>query len=290
MSNSTIYIIILNWNGLADTEECLRSLHIAAPEAHIVIVENGSGNDEAGTLLKEFPYIHLIRNGRNEGFCRGNNQGIEYCLSQPNCQYIMLLNNDTTVQKDFLHPLISYIEQNSGSVVSPKVLYYGKNIVQNMGGKLFFGGTINIGKNRPSGKYTVPLQPDFLVGTAMIAERSAWERVGLLDDDYFAYGEDLDWSWRARRKGYKLVVVPKSIIYHRHSRSTKRNYNKVYLITRNNIYFAKKNYSALSRNFFILGSLVTSLIVNLWLHKDLKVIKYWGLALGAGLRFRPGKN
>lgn len=280
-----IYIIILNWGNIDDTIECLNSLYAtknAKNNFKIIVVDNTSKNEE---IKKIFPDIKLFTNKKNEGFAAGNNIAISYCLKQYDCSYIMLLNNDTVVEQNFINSLLAYLNNKPKSIVSPKILYYSRtNIIQTMGGKFFIGGVAHVAKNKKSNNFREIIKPDTLSGACIIAQKKIFEDVGLFDENYFSYLEDVDWSLVARQKKYELAVIPESIIYHKHSQSTKGSLLKVYLITRNNIYLAKKHFKGFKKYLFILSSIITGFFINLFRYKNFYFLKNFIKGVDAGLK------
>jgi GT2 family glycosyltransferase len=256
-----VTIVIINWNGLKDTDQCLKSLaKVSYTNYKIIVIDNGSENQEAAKIKSQHPDIVLIANSYNKGFAAACNQGIEKAIELA-ADYVLLLNNDTVAEEHFLQHLVKYAGNNSNVILSPKILYAGTSIVQNLGGRLIplIGGSINIGKGKPGANYTKPLSPDFLSGCAIFIPSQAIRQVGMLDPIYFAYYEDADWCYRAKSAGYRLVVLPESIIWHKHSRSSKNaQEKKFYYISRNSIIFAKKNLHGLKKAVWILAAIVVA--------------------------------
>jgi GT2 family glycosyltransferase len=287
MSDKT-YIILLNWNGLEDTKECIFSLRsMAEPTVsyQIVVVDNASSNNEGQVLKDYFPDIVLIQNERNEGFAGGNNIGIRYALDREDCISILILNNDTTVTENCLSLLQSYLTRNPKSIVGPKILRFDRrDAIQTLGGKIFWGGTANVGKNKKSSQYTKNINPDCISGACFLASKDAFEEIGLFDEDFFAYGEDVDWSIRARQKGYEIITLMDSVIYHKHSQSTKGSPIKAYFITRNNIYFAKKHYRGLPRLIFIINSIALGFFIHAINFRSFFFVKDYLKGIYDGLR------
>jgi GT2 family glycosyltransferase len=267
-------IVIINWNGLKDTIECIDSLaKISYTNYQTIVVDNGSENNEAAQIKEQHPQIILIANQCNEGFVGGVNQGIEKSLAL-RADYVLLLNNDTVVAPDFLQHLVEYAESSKKTVLGPKILYAGTTIIQNLGGKLMpiVGGGVNIGKGRSSADFQKILMPDFLSGCAMFIPKEAIEQVGLFDPVYFAYFEDADWSFRAKKAGYKLIILPKSIIWHKHSESLKKTpEKKLYYLGRNSIIFAGKNLHGLTKIIWLAGSIIMACLFLFLLGYDRKV-------------------
>ena len=133
-----VSIIILNWNGYKDTVECISSLkQIDYENFQVVLVDNGSSKNESELLNNSFPKIKTIRSDKNLGFSGGNNLGIKYLLEQ-SADYILLINNDTTVNKNFLDPLVEKMLQDKQvGIVAPQINYYSEpSLVWSVGGKI----------------------------------------------------------------------------------------------------------------------------------------------------------
>jgi len=252
-NNPKVSIIIVNWNGINDSIECLESLKkLTYKNYKIILIDNGSIDNQADKLIKRFPYVKLIKNIVNTGFCFANNQGIKFALKNK-ADYILLLNNDTTVASNFLDILIDYAEKHSTvGILSPKInYYYNPDTVWAMGGKMykFLGIGINIGKGHKSTQYTNIIEPDFASGCALLVRHEVITRVGMLDLKYFAYYEDADFCYRAKKIGYKISTIPQSIVWHKKSASAglkgKNKFSPLqcYYQTRNTIVFAKKHLS-----------------------------------------------
>jgi GT2 family glycosyltransferase len=245
-----VSIIILNWNGYKDTVECISSLEeIDYENCQIVLVDNGSDINEAEILEKVFSTIKTIRSDKNLGFSGGNNVGINYALSH-NADYILLLNNDTIVERNFLEPLMKKIlEDKQVGIISPQINYYSEpNRIWSAGGKISkirasgFADSIKL----ESQLSTKDREVDFVSGCCMLVRRRIFEKVGTFDENYFLYVEDTDLCYRTKKAGFKIVVTPKSKIFHKVNRSTKENFSALplYYATRNRLYFAKKNFRA----------------------------------------------
>ncbi len=282
------YIVLLNWNGLDDTKECIRSLSAIKNQAFvIVVVDNNSSNNEAGQLISRFPEVRVIANQKNLGFCGGNNVGIKYCLNQNDCEYIMILNNDTVVTSNFLNFLINQLQKDNKYIVGPKILYYDKkDIVQTLGGRIILGGSIHIGKGQRSDSFKEPLRPDYLSGACFMAQKRTFIEVGLFDERFFAYAEDMDWCLRAKKLGYNFLTIPGSIIYHKHSQSTKGSYFKAYQLSKNNILFAKKNLTAPNKFFYISAGLFVNLLSNILNYKNLKFFRSYLRGVRDGIKLK----
>jgi hypothetical protein len=222
MNCPRVSVIILNWNGLADTVECLRSLQeITYPNYNVIVVDNASGGDDVNTLKKTFgDYIEVIRNDRNYGFAAGNNVGIRYALDH-GASYVFLLNNDTVVDPLFLGELIDVAEADTGiGIVCPMIYcYYQPD-------QVWFGGASKIDLWKGTCKEVQAHDSDqpviesaFAAGTAMLIRREVLERIGPLDERFFFGVEDVDYSIHARREGFRIAVAARARILHKVSSS-----------------------------------------------------------------------
>jgi hypothetical protein len=249
-----ISVIILNWNRLNDTLECLGSVkQIDYPNYEILVVDNGSTDGSAEAVARSYPEIGLIKNESNLGYASGNNRGIEKAL-ESGCDYVFLLNNDTTVDKDCLKELIKIAASEPRiGMAGPKIyLYHDPARVWYAGGEIRFREAISVSKGlfkRDHPSYSQPGEVSFITGCAMLVKRSAIEKVGLFDPEYVSYLEDTDWCWRMAQQGFRLVYVPGAKVYHKVSQSfgsTPYNEKSMYLMGRNAVLFMKK-YGTFSR-------------------------------------------
>jgi GT2 family glycosyltransferase len=244
---SKVSIIVLNWNGLDDTIECLESLKkITYQNYEVLVVDNGSEGKEVEVLRTKFGnYIQLIENDKNYGFCEGNNIGIRYALKNE-VDYILLLNNDTIVAPDFLSELVKVVQSDPKiGLAGPKIYYYREpNKIWFAGGKisLFSKSSVQGFNLIDKGQFDKVDYVDFVSGSCMLIKRSVLEAVGLLDPIYFFSMEDVDICLRATKAGYQIVFVPSSMIWHKVFVSGIRNPNIMYYSSRNAIIFARKHY------------------------------------------------
>ena len=255
MKEPKIAIIIINWNTYHLTFNCLKSLEACTYKNKTVFfVDNGSKDGSGDKIALEFSEINYIKNNKNEGFTGANNKALKVILKQ-NFDYVLLLNNDTEVKPDFLSLMQASMDSdNNLAATQPLILDFpNKNTIWNAGGSFntFFG----LSKTRCKGMTYKPnlkieTLTEWISGCCILVKIAVVKEVGLLDNRFFAYFEDVDWSIRMTNLGYKLGVVPKSIIYHHSSGSTKRNNTTNegnlspyahYLNVRNHIYLIKKH-------------------------------------------------
>lgn len=245
--NPKVVIILVNYNGFDDTLECIRSLqNISYDNYQIVVVDNASTekpSDNQKIFLIENSVF--IESKINCGFSGGNNIGIEYARKN-GAKYVLLLNNDTIVEPDFLNVLVDVAEhKTSVGIVGGKIRFF------NEPNKLWFGGgafdrktcsCVHVGCN------TIDTQNDykikeitFMTGCLMLIPLKVIENVGRLDDSYFLYAEDTDYCCRVIDAGYKIYYVNTAVIYHKINASTGRINNIItYYIVRNNLKLIQK--------------------------------------------------
>jgi len=239
-----VFIIILHWQGAEDTLECLTSLkNNDYRNYQVVIIDNGS--DEKPQAPS--PEIKVIYNKKNLGFAGGNNVGIKYALEK-GANYVLLLNDDTIVDKSFLSKLVEAGESKEDfGIIGPKIYFYEeRNRIWSAGGKLnwlYNKGTLRGWNEIDHSQYDSPKiqETPHLTGCCILIKREVIEKIGLMPEDYFLYYEDADWSLKARRAGFRCVFVPESNIWHKISRSAlAESSSYIYYHVRNGLVFAQK--------------------------------------------------
>lgn len=216
-----VSILILNWNGKTDTIACLqslRTLHYANVE--IVLVDNGSSDHSAEDIHQQFPQVTLLQNTENLGFVGGNNQGIRYALSRGS-EYLLLLNNDTLVDPDFLSSLMRTAEKYPDiGMLNPIIYYSNSTNIWFCGGKINWENGVTSHLMDLDRAYYLPeydhsILSEYATGCALLTRSEVIRQIGLLDPRFFAYYEDTDWSVRCQKAGWKTVVVPTAKIWHK---------------------------------------------------------------------------
>ncbi len=249
MNQPKVSIIILNWNGLQNTIECLESLKkVTYHNCEITVVDNGSKGDDVRSLRDRYGNnVHIVANDRNYGFCEGNNIGIRASLHQE-ADYLLLLNNDTVVAPNFLAELVkAAVDHNNTCIVNPKIYNYTEpDKLQFAGGKISYlkGRLYNIGLNEvDAGQHDQVKESEFATGCAMLIPKDLLAKVGLFDSSYFVYFEDVDFSVRVREAGYKIIYAPKAKIWHKGTAATGGYLNAIayYYYVRNAIRFVLKH-------------------------------------------------
>jgi len=241
-----VVIIIINWNGRLDTSECLESLkEINYSNFNVVIVDNASSDGSVQYFREKFPEITIIENLENLGLTRGFNAGIEKAL-QERADYILCLNNDTIVDRDFIKELVMVGEQinNVGGLCPKEYDYHHPNRIVYAGGELRLIRSRNYGYGKiDKGQYSEVGETKILCGAAMMLKTNALLNIGFFDPAYFFNWEDKDLSARLMRNGYKLIYVPEAKFWHKGRGTTggKLSQLRIYFYVRNHILFAKKN-------------------------------------------------
>lgn len=257
-----LFIVILNWNGSADTLACLESLERDAGAIRAIVVDNGSRSDDVARVadrLAGLEWAELVRNDTNIGFAEGSNVGIRRAL-ELGARYVMLLNNDTEVEPGALGTLVERLEAEPRvGAVSPLVLDAAGERIWAAGGVRAcrevvcrLGLTGLAVRDAP----IEPFEADALIGCALVARRELLESVGSLDPEYFAYVEDVDFSIRARRAGWRLEVVPAARVRHKVSASSGGGYTPLrsYLMGRGTALFVRRRADLLQRIGFALAA------------------------------------
>lgn len=258
-----IYIVLINYNSQEETIDCLNSLkNIAKKNFKIktIVVDNYPEN-RIKINVEKYKDIDLevILNPVNAGFSGGNNVGIKKAI-EANADYVLLLNNDTIVDKDFLQKLFEFAEsKESAGLIVPKI-YFAKGYEFHKDryqpselGKVFWyaGGNMDwanvighhIGVDEVDhGQFDQIKETDFATGCCILIKMNVIKKIGLLDEKYFLYYEDSDYSEKAKKNNFKIYYVPQSIIWHKNAGSTGGSGSKLqdYYITRNRLYFGNR--------------------------------------------------
>jgi GT2 family glycosyltransferase len=259
-----ISVIILNWNGGDYLIRCVDSImktDYPNDLLEVIIVDNGSTDGSAKLAKKMFPQVKLIENERNLGFCIGNNIGIKNSSGD----IIILLNNDTIVDKDWIKEILKCAQDQKVGIIGCRLYFPGTKIIQSLGFRMkFLGYWESIGAGQEDkGQFNNIECVDYVSGAALAIKREVLDKIGLLDPIFYAYREDADLCYRARRAGYK-IVTSNAIVYHYGSLSwNKLPARKIYLVERNKIYFILKHYSPKKLLRYLFEYPIKSFKVNL---------------------------
>lgn len=234
-----VFAIILNYNGKDVIQKTLGGVfRLDYPNFEVILVDNNSTDGSFEVVKNSFSKIILIKNSENMGFSAGNNVGISYALER-GADYILLLNYDTLVEKDFLSFLVREMEKDKKiGIGSPMILEGNTSRVW------FSGGEIQWLRMKTDHK-TKKLEEnyfgsDYISGCAMLIRKDVFKKTGLLDEDYFLYWEDADFCLKTRKAGYRLLICPQSRIWH-FEKSEEKNKIKTYWLVLSGLIFFKKN-------------------------------------------------
>jgi GT2 family glycosyltransferase len=246
-SEPKVSILILNWNGRALLEECLKSIedHTQYNNYEVVVIDNNSDDGSVQFVIDQFPEATIIRNASNLGFAEANNRGIRCSTSE----YVLLLNNDVEVKDGWLTALVEAAETRPEvGIVSPRIVYGD-------GQPQFFGDKVVLTESNVPNAVL-----DFIrkletrsdhekeiisgIGAALLISRDVFDAVGYLDEEYEFYNEDTDFCLRARGNGFKIWYTPEAEVIHKsRSTSSSDSYYSYYLRRKSRVRFYVLNYS-----------------------------------------------
>ena len=241
-----VAILTLNWNRPRDTLECLASAAAQTyPHTAIVVVDNDSSDDSVAQIEAAFPQTVMVRNERNLGFAAGANRGIARALDL-GAEYIFLINNDTTFAPDTLEQLLAQAAPGVGAVV-PAIFYAAAPERPWSVGGLRNPLTLEKTGDSPAAlaqaRAAGALDRDYVVACGILLPRQVLERVGLFDERFFMYYEDMDFSLRVRSAGYRIVLAPAARMWHKVSVSSggSDSPNERYWMARSSVLFFRKH-------------------------------------------------
>ena len=248
MKHSLVGIVIVNWNGTADTLECLDTVsRLEYTPYRVYVVDNGSSSSCAPDVRSRYPNVEVLELSDNRGFAGGCNVGIGRALAD-GAQYVWLLNNDTVVESSTLSELVEVLESDSAcGIAGSKVLRFDERaIIDHAGGIVFpwWGSARHRGAGEEDrGQYDRVEPVDYVTGCSLLVRRAVVDSVGLLPEVYFLYFEETEWCVRAGRLGWRVLYAPRSRVYHKVGHSVGRGTPLVtYYFARNSLLFIKRNF------------------------------------------------
>lgn len=239
-------VIVLSWNGIGFLERCLSSLSRQTyPNYHVLVVDNASTDGSVAMVRERFPQVEVIENDRNLGFAGGMDVGLRRARGET----IVLLNQDTEVRVDWLEWLVEATESDERvGIVGCKLLYPDGKTLQHAGGILTYPSGIAAHRGRGEldrGQYDAKPEVDFVTGAALGLHRALLEEIGLLDEGFFFYYEDVDFCFRAKEAGYRVIYAPRAVAIHHEGMSVRRlGVERYSLLHRSRLTFVLKHYSA----------------------------------------------
>lgn len=280
-----VTVIIPNYNGIRFLKDCLKSLEEQTfQEFRILIVDNGSTDGSVEFIREQYPDIQLFALRKNYGFSIAVNKGIK----ESTTKYVILLNNDTVVHKDYIKELYNHITSSDKIFsVSSRMISYQNRDVMDDAGDLYsvLGWAFQRGVGQPLKNYDKPCRVFSACAGAAIYRRDVFKKIGLFDKHHFAYLEDIDVGYRARIAGYRNEYCPGAMVYHIGSATSGSKYNefKVKLAARNSVYLNYKNMPAfqLALNFL---PLFTGMILKYFFFRKMGYGKVYRKGIAEGIR------
>lgn len=326
-----VVIVIVNWNGWQDTIECLESVYqIDFANFDVILVDNDSQDGSldkiraycTGELKVESEYFDsqpkdkpikvleyfendsasiinkhdliIIKNRENYGFPGGNNVGIKFAIENLDPDYILLLNNDTVVDQQFLKNLVQKGQENKKiGILGPKIYYYHEpEVIWSVGCRISWklARGIQIGSGElDQGQYDTKEEVEYVSGSAFLIKTEVIRKIGLMDENYFLYFEESDWTLRANEAGFKSLYVPEAKVWHKVSRSGGGMSKPVglYYITRNRWIFMKKWAEKSDYIFFVMYQILGAIFLPTFLsiyYKNNKLFLAYYRGLKAGIK------
>lgn len=282
-----VIIVILNWNQKQMTLECLASLKkISYPNYEIVLVDNASEDDSVSAIKKEFPEVKIIENRENLGVAGGRNVGIRH-VQQKGADYLLLLDNDTIVHKDFLTEMVKIGEGDKRvGILTGKIYFYSQpNKIWCAGGSSSLSRgkyTLRGYEEIDKGQYDETEEADQATGCCLMIKKKVIDEIGILDEDFVQYfGEDVDWCLRAKKRGYKIMYVPEAKLWHHIIKKTSVSERYWYLKGRNVLLLRRKHNRLHDWIIFSLFFIVNSLKVLYREAKAGNLKQFFTMAKGA---------
>ena len=282
----TLSIIIVNWNTRDLLAQCLTSLYADVPFASFApfetfVVDNASSDGSAAMVRERFPQVHLIENSENVGFARANNQAIR----QSTGRYVLLLNPDTEVQPGALEILVRFMDAHTRvGAAGPQLLnpdgtlqawcYPAPTLSREFWRLLYLDAFWPYGRyDMATWDLSTPREVDMAPGACLILRREALDQVGLLDEDYFIYSEEVDLCYRLRQHSWKVHWVPQAVVMHYGCRSTRQVAAAMFLRLHQGkvLYFRKRHgqLAAYAYKLILLAAALTRLLLSplAWLER-----------------------
>jgi GT2 family glycosyltransferase len=242
-------VVVLNWNGKAWLEKFLANLVKHSQEATVFVADNASTDDSVDFVKSNFPSVKIIINASNGGYAKGYNDALKKIYAE----YFVLINSDIEVTEDWLSPIIDLMDSDKKiAACQPKLLDYKKRntfeyagasggFIDNLGYP-FCRGRIFDDIEQDNGQYNDAIEVFWATGACLFVRAAHFNEVGGLDEDFFAHQEEIDLCWRLKNKGYKIMVEPKSVVYHVGGGTLNAGSPfKTHLNFRNNLFMLFKN-------------------------------------------------
>ena len=290
-----VSVVIPHYGGTEILGDCLTSLNKCSyPNLEIIVVDNASPDDSVQFIKSNFPEVNLIQSEYNRGFAGGCNFGAQHAKGE----YILILNNDTTHEPDWIDHLVNMMESNPIiSAVQPKIKNYDKRDYFDHAGACggfmdkycfpFARGRIFNTVEKDEGQYDDPCTIFWASGTAFLTRKNIFEQLGGFDETFFAHMEEIDYHWKSQMLGHEIWVEPAAVIYHKGAVTLPvSSPRKTYLNYRNSLILLLTNYPAsisfrllFPRFFMECISLIKEILTFNWGHA-FSIIKSWVWIMG----------
>lgn len=274
--NSTA-VIVLHYLNAQNTRDCLESLirgNYQKDPFKLIVVANSDENNFSASLIRDYPLVEVIKPKENDGFAAGNNLGIKFALKE-GYQHLILLNNDTIVSPDLVSKITEKTEKdNDIGLLSPKIYfakgfeyYIDKYTDEDWGKVIWYGGGkidwANVYASHRGvdevdrGRFDKEEETDFATGCCLYIRSEVVKKIGYLDEKYFMYFEDVDYSVRAKKKGFKVSYYPNTCLWHKNAASSGKPGSSIHIYyqTRNRLYFGMKYAPILTKKSLFLESI-----------------------------------
>jgi hypothetical protein len=247
----TLSIIIVNWNTRELLVQCLQSIDetVQDIEVEVFVVDNDSTDDSVEMVRKQFSQVHLIENDENIGFARANNQAIRRASGR----YILLLNSDAQLVRGTASKMVNFLETHPEAGIAGVCLAF-----QDGSPQFCYGSFPNLytefrslfGMHRWDlslwDKLDEPHEVDWISGACLMARREMLNEIGLLDEDFFMFGEEVDLCYRATKAGWAVVLVPSNPVFHIRAGSTGKSSARILRLYRGKIHYFYKHYNIIA--------------------------------------------
>ncbi len=225
MPDPAVTAVVINWNGIPVIEACLASLLDSTYERlSVLVVDNASEDDSVSVIRERYPAVRIESTGRNLGYAGGANHGLRAARAS-GAAYVLLMNNDVEIAPDAVGELVRAAEEHPDAMLlGPKIYYFDRpDVIWSAGGVVSFwtGNIRHLGiREQDHGQFDELREVDYLTGCAVLLPARTLETVGELDETYYMYNEDTDWSTRVIRSGGKVLYVPSARLWHKVSSSS----------------------------------------------------------------------
>lgn len=266
---STACVIIPNWNGKDMVVHALRSLQQQTFDHHVIVVDNGSDDDSVETIKKRFPGVEVIALSKNRGFAGGVNVGIRKAMKD-DFRFIALLNNDAVVENSWLEHLVGSMKDRPDVVIATSKILRNDHKHIDSSGEFIRSSGMPFPRGRDESDRGQYDQAGFVFGAsggASLYRATLFKEIGLFDEDFFAYFEDVDISFRAQLAAHKIWYEPRAVVYHRVGQTSKRlaGFTRFHSVKNYVLLYNKNMPSGLfwSRKFLFWGQLIRMLFGSL---------------------------